>query len=179
MQGQLELMNVNLLRQEDSIKKSLKKTIAEENKKPALAVLTPETPEPPRPPLPKNIPIHLEKSPKSSEKRVAINPSPSFMENKNWITKEESICIVKKTKNEPRKRRKPVRKFAKQTSSDTFSSTDEAAESSTSLGTQISQQFDDLVAKNSNSSSLSRPNSRSTNISRMSNNYQPYSFNGK
>ena len=172
-------MNVNLLRQEDSIKKSLKKTIAEENKKPALAVLTPETPEPPRPPLPKNIPILLEKSPKSSEKRVAINPSPSFMENKNWITKEESICIVKKTKNEPRKRRKPVRKFAKQTSSDTFSSTDEAAESSTSLGTQISQQFDDLVAKNSNSSSLSRPNSRSTNISRMSNNYQPYSFNGK
>ena len=52
--------------------------------------------------------------------------------------------------------------------------------SSLSLGTQISQQFDELVAKqNSNSSSLSRSHSRSTNnISRMSN-YQPYSFNGK
>ena len=87
VQSQLELLNENLQKQEDCIKKTVKKTIAEENKKPPQQVLPPVPPEqPPRPPLPKNIPIHLEdKSPKN-EKRVAINPSPSFMD-KNWITR--------------------------------------------------------------------------------------------
>jgi len=181
VQSQLELMNSNLQRQEDCIKKTVKKTIAEENKNPPIQVLPPEPPEqPPRPPLPKNIPIHVVKmdklSPKNA-KKVAINPSPSFMDKNGWITREEKICIVKKTKNEPKKRRRPLRKVSKESSSDILSST-EADESSTSLGTQISQQFDELVAKqNSNSSSLSRSHSRSTNnISRMSN-YQPYSFN--
>merc|ERR1712223_1183901 len=98
---------------------------------------------------------------------------------KKWVTREESISIVKRTKNEPKKRRRPLRKVSKNTSSDSFSSTEADETSETSFGTQISQQFEDLIAKNSNSSSLSRPNSRSTsNISRMSNpNYPPYTFN--
>ena len=130
--------------------------------------------------MPKNIPISLDKSPKIDKKRVAINPSPSFMD-KKWVTREESISIVKRTKNEPKKRRRPLRKVSKNTSSDSFSSTEADETSETSFGTQISQQFEDLIAKNSNTSSLSRPNSRSTsNISRMSNpNYPPYTFNGK
>ena len=130
-------MNSNLQRQEDCIKKTVKKTIAEEHKKPPIQVLPPEPPEqPPRPPLPKNIPIHVVKMDKSSPKnakKVAINPSPSFMDRNGWITREEKICIVKKTKNEPKKRRRPLRKVSKESSSDIFSST-EADESSTSLG---------------------------------------------
>ena len=55
------------------------------------------------------------------------------MDKNGWITREEKICIVKKTKNEPKKRRRPLRKVSKDSSSDVFSST-EADESSTSLG---------------------------------------------
>ena len=82
-------MNSNLQRQEDCIKKTVKKTIAEEHKKPPIQVLPPEPPEqPPRPPLPKNIPIHVVKMDKSSPKnakKVAINPSPRWEITGFWL----------------------------------------------------------------------------------------------
>ena len=93
-------MNSNLQRQEDCIKKTVKKTIAEEHKKPPIQILPPEPPEqPPRPPLPKNIPIQIAKMDKSSPKnakKVAINPSPrceifGFFSSRSFKTREKYI----------------------------------------------------------------------------------------
>ena len=96
-------MNSNLQRQEDCIKKTVKKTIAEEHKKPPIQVLPPEPPEqPPRPPLPKNIPIQIAKMDKSSPKnakKVAINPSPrceifGFFSSRSLKTRENYISFA-------------------------------------------------------------------------------------
>ena len=48
VQSQLELMNVSLQKQEDTIKKTVEKTIAEENKKPIPGGVQVLPPEPPR-----------------------------------------------------------------------------------------------------------------------------------
>ena len=195
MQSQLEKLNDNLTFQEENIKQSIKKSQAERTNGPSsLPVIPPAPPyvAPPRPPYPDpvSIPVKIEKS----DKKVAINPSPNYLNghqsNKSWFT-DERIYIVKKTKNDgllqPRQqnlRNKRISKLKKPankiTTTDSASSDEDGTSTTSSFSHRINQQFQKLVADSTakssggsyNYNSLSRPSSRLSN-------YQPYSFKGK
>ena len=146
-------MNENLHKQEESIKKSIKKSESS-------AVI----PQPPRPPLPKSIPIPvtIEKSPK----KVNIqDPKSNGDFRETWI-RDERVFIVKKKPKQKMKLMKRKKALESTTTTDEESS---SVTSTTSFSSRVNEKFEELLKNSRNSG---RPNSRMAN-------YQPYQFNGK
>ena len=153
VQDQLQIMNENLHKQEESIKKSIKKSESS-------AVI----PQPPRPPLPKSIPIPvtIEKSPK----KVNIqDPKSNGDFRETWI-RDERVFIVKKKPKQKMKLMKRKKALESTTTTDEESS---SVTSTTSFSSRVNEKFEELLKNSRNSG---RPNSRMAN-------YQPYQFNGK
>ena len=143
VQDQLQIMNENLHKQEESIKKSIKKS---EKSKSAINIMQPVVPtppvQPPRPPLPKSIPIPvtIEKSPK----KVNIqDPKLNGDFRETWI-RDERVFIVKKKP----KQKKWMKTKTKVLESTTTSTTDEESSSitsSASFSSRVNEKFEELV----------------------------------
>ena len=162
VQDQLQIMNENLHKQEESIKKSIKKS---EKAKSAINLIPAPPTQPPRPPLPQSIPIPvtIEKSPK----RVNIQDPKSNRDFRETWIRDERVFIVKK-KPKQKKWMKTKKKALESTTTSTTDEESSSITSSASFSSRVNEKFEELVKNSRNSS---RSNSRMAN-------YQPYQFNG-